>query len=260
MLLSDHARLVLQSADVDPRTNEDALRYKKRRFNAIRRAAGPVRFDELQLTDVAVYLLSERKPDGTYLTHDSYAGKRSALFHMYRFYGLQQSAAFSNQFTLFMKGLKRLIALQRGEGVGSILSGKRPMSFELYKRMAEWWAHDDTTEGAFCHLFLVLTWNLMCRVANTKNIHTNHIRWLADALVIVFAHQKNDQGGERSFPRHLYANPLNPYVCPSTVLGKYLAVFPQILQGGGFLFPGHAQEERFAKAFDQLLKVSFFKI
>ena len=35
VLLSDHARLVLQSADVDPRTNEDPLRYKKRRFNAI---------------------------------------------------------------------------------------------------------------------------------------------------------------------------------------------------------------------------------
>ncbi|DAZ94708.1 TPA: hypothetical protein N0F65_000023 [Lagenidium giganteum] len=55
----------------------------------------------------------------------------------------------------------------------------------------------------------------MCRSSNTVGIMYRHIEWRGNAMCVVFAHMKNDQAGERRRdPRHIYANPLQPDVCP----------------------------------------------
>lgn len=52
---------------------------------------------------------------------------------------------------------------------------------------------------------------------------------------------KNDQTGtESNAPRHIYANPLMPEICPILALGLYLVVNPDVV--GGQIYPGNYLE------------------
>jgi len=65
--------------------------------------------------------------------------------------------------------------------------------------------------------------------------------WREDAVGFYFVKMKNDQSGEVSkFPRHVYANPLDPVVCPFLSLATYLLCFPETMCGL-MLFPGGEQ-------------------
>ena len=128
------------------------------------------------------------------------------------------------------------------------------MMFELFCHLCEWFAQDESAEGVFCHCFLVLMWNLMRHVDNTARIHTRHMMWENDSLIIDFTHQKNDQTGEQMYPHHIYANPYKPEICPCTTLGKYFAMFLSVIAEGGMLFPGAGQSKWFANTFRKLLR------
>ena len=81
------------------------------------------------------------------------------------------------------------------------------------------------------------------------------MEWGQDTLRIYFAHQKNDQEGtKKRDPRHVYANPLDPAVCPILSLALYLATYPPSSKDNETcLFPGKSQYKRFAKYFEKLL-------
>ena len=94
----------------------------------------------------------------------------------------------------------------------------------------------------------------MCRVGNAVNICWSHLSWHEDALAVYFAHMKNDQTGERPRDaRHVYANPLNPVICPILSLAIYMVCFPldvSIPQ----MFPGGKQDDRYSKCLGRLLR------
>jgi hypothetical protein len=71
----------------------------------------------------------------------------------------------------------------------------------------------------FAHSFTVHTWNLMARSVNISSIKFCHISWEMDALQFTMPKQKNDQEGAREFPKHVYANPFDPIVCPVLAVG-----------------------------------------
>jgi hypothetical protein len=94
----------------------------------------------------------------------------------------------------------------------------------------------------------------MCHASNAVNIHFSHLKWKEDALGVYFAQMKNDQTGERPRdPRHVYANPLDPSICPILAVGLYLICFPNILEVSD-LFPGGSQYECFRHNLNSLLK------
>ena len=81
-------------------------------------------------------------------------------------------------------------------------------------------------ESILTHVYMILSWNLMCRANNTSSICLNHLEWRNDSLGIYFAHMKNDQGGDRPRDaRHVYANPIMPEVCSILSLSVYFYVF-----------------------------------
>eukprot|EP00644_Phytophthora_capsici_P001409 jgi/Phyca11/104822/e_gw1.10.343.1 len=91
----------------------------------------------------------------------------------------------------------------------------------------------------------------MCRSANAFGIRHGHIEWNGDALCIYFAHQKNDQEGTRPRdPKHIYANPLNPSICPVLAIAMFWAT--SSFDGSDLLFPGNSQYERFRKCLHRL--------
>ena len=86
----------------------------------------------------------------------------------------------------------------------------------------------------------------MCRAKNTESIRHAHLSWQEDSITITFAHVKNDQEGSRPRdPRHVYANPVVPEICPVLSLAIYFAVLG--FAPTGKLFPGGNQYSRFLK-------------
>jgi hypothetical protein len=99
------------------------------------------------------------------------------------------------------------------------------MYVALFKKVCQWFLADqETNDGVFGHCFLLLTWNLGCRVNNTTNIRLQDIMWANnfDCFHILFAHSKTDLTGDNSqYPRHIFANPSDPIVCPVLSLAMY---------------------------------------
>ncbi|OWY99927.1 hypothetical protein PHMEG_00028988 [Phytophthora megakarya] len=78
----------------------------------------------------------------------------------------------------------------------------------------------------FAHMFLGVSWNLICRVGNSVPICYEHLECDDDALAIWLKHMKNVQEGERQRdPRHVYAKPKEPDICPILAWAIYFAVF-----------------------------------
>jgi hypothetical protein len=104
----------------------------------------------------------------------------------------------------------------------------------------------------FSLIFLILTWNLGCRVNNTVHIKFRDISWANsfDCFQILFAHSTTDPTGEESsYPRHIFGYPTDPIRCPLLSLAMY---FTSCFSGKkisreDYLFPGSKQEHRFAK-------------
>jgi len=125
------------------------------------------------------------------------------------------------------------------------------MSVDLYKSLCGWLLKYGTTNGLFAHCFLMLSWNLACQSQNTLLIKLRDIIWLMcfDAFQVFFEHSKTDQlGKESKYPCHLYANLLEPSICPIMSLTLYFSSgFNCPVTLNNYLFPGRDQEEQFSK-------------
>jgi len=88
----------------------------------------------------------------------------------------------------------------------------------------------------------------MKRAENVVNAKIQHIYFQDDALCFEFAKSKGRQEGEEAFgPWHIYANPLQPYVCPVLALSRYLLSFPEKINPTSPLLSGPEQYNRYAK-------------
>jgi hypothetical protein len=136
--------------------------------------------------------------------------------------------------------------------------GKRPMSIELCQSLCRWFLEWGDIEGAFCHCFLVLTWNFMCRANNTCHIMFANVDWTKFVCMeVCFRHMKGDQlGAQSKHPRHMHPNPNDWLVCPVFAVTLHLmCCFDAPLQGvGGRLFPGKTQCKQFSESLAQCLK------
>lgn len=81
------------------------------------------------------------------------------------------------------------------------------------------------------------------------------MEWQGDAICIYFSQMKNDQTGERPRdPRHVYAIPCEPAICPILAIGMYWATY-SFDSKTDKLFPGRAQYDRFRKLLRSLLGI-----
>ena len=79
----------------------------------------------------------------------------------------------------------------------------------------------------------------MKRAENVVDCKIDHIWVEHDALVFQFAKSKGLPNGEDHVgPWHVYANPLQPNVCPFLAMAVYLFSYPDVLSSNSSLFPG----------------------
>lgn len=190
-------------------------------------------------------------------------GYRSALVHHYKQKGMKISDELDTSLSAYMSGYKRTITSLKLRGVMSIHEGKRPMEFGGYSLLAERFLRISPTtcpvdpkkkfgswsQQLFAWPFFVLCWNLMARSVTVGNIMYQHISWSGDALTINVPKHKGDQEGAKDYPRHIYANPLQPEICP--ILALAVLLFSSTNRPGNGenkhqLFEGQHSESRFS--------------
>lgn len=161
-----------------------------------------------------------RKSDGAYHTFATYSGHQSAFVNLYRDYHHTMSQKLTLKLSNHFKGLQNIITKAVSAGNGDIMVGKDPMEMGLYRRIAMHMLCSGARDMVFARAFMLMSWNLMARAANTVSICYGHLEWKDDARCVYFVHMKNDQRGTRPRdPRHVYANPLAPELCPLLALG-----------------------------------------
>jgi len=214
----------------------------------------PIKVDLITFDIFAQYVVSRRRDDNTFLSKSTYEGMRSALMHLFRSCSVAPASDLCDRLTQLIGGMKRTVARQRQENGDRLETGKSPLSFSAYKFLCEKLLESDDVNALFGHCFLTLEWSLMSRADSVTKTHLHHIQWRDDCLIIYFAHTKTDQEGlNMNEPWHIYANPLDPAVCPVLALGKYLFSHPELLLGDQVLFPGRFQYDRFMKLFKTLI-------
>ena len=174
---------------------------------------------------------------------------RSAIMDFYRRKEIIMDDNITNKMAEYCSGYKRKVAQLKEDGELPMMEGKVAMSSTGYNFLAEiaLTQDDDFNLYTFIHYFLLLCWNLMARSVSVAHIMYDHISWEEDALCINLGKTKGDQEGKNSFPRHVYANPMFPEICP--ILGFAIYIFCKGYQreGSSRLLFGATSQDRFSK-------------
>lgn len=131
-----------------------------------------------------------------------------------------------NWIAKFIEGYKRVIADLKDKGIMKNYEGKVPITLATYSKLcgiALFAAEQRARSASSVHSFMILCWNLFARSNSVAGLRTHHLCWIGDALVVDMSKQKADQTGEKITPKHLYANPFRPEMCP--ILALALQIF-----------------------------------
>lgn len=167
----------------------------------------------------------------------------------------EMSEEFKKDLKVFMGGMKREVVRQHVQRRKVLDEGKKPMSYEIYRHLCQALSKSGDAEDVFCHLFLVLEWNLMARSENCLQMSLTHIQWRNDSLIFFWGKSKRNQEGDANHhPWHVYSNPFEPALCPVLALGKYLLTFTNVILGEKCpVFPSTNQYKRFNELLSKLL-------
>lgn len=214
----------------------------------------PIVLPKLTFNLFSHYMTTRKDRKGELLDKSSYGQVRSALAHLYKNSKHEKSAEFEKDLSIFVGGLKRTVTDEKRKSGKAMDSGKKQMSFEVYKLLCHHLYKGKGDDYLFAHCMLTMEWNLMARSENCFSMNVNHIQWRGDCLIFFFGKSKTNQTGERSEdPWHVYANPHNPEICPVLAMAKYLLGNTSLLQGDCQLFPGSSQYNRFLKIFHKVI-------
>ena len=96
-----------------------------------------------------------------------------------------------------------------------------PISWSLFKLILSW-ALD--TSNIFIWTYSILQWNCMARSVNIGTLGFHNFRAGEDHILCLYDDSKADQTGEKVTDKHIYANPLEPLVCPFLALAVYFSL------------------------------------
>jgi len=165
----------------------------------------------------------------------------SSIKFFYQERGIDIPRLLNQNLSKWMDGYKRKIAILKVKGIMKNKEGKLPISYLQCARLCEaaLFAVDTrAVSSSFVHPFMILCWNMFARSCSVTDLHYHHLSWDNDALIIDMSKQKADQAGDRITPKHVYANPWSPAICP--VLALALHIF-----GNAFRVEGGDKEKVF---------------
>ncbi len=181
-------------------------------------------------TEFFGYICRKRKRNGetieptVYESYENVSGYRSALAYIHKLRGLDWNKSGHRAVGEFLGGYERKRADLKRTGEIPLVEGKMPLNFQSYGMLAHRTMHctKEFELGIFGHLFLVLCWNLIARCNSVATLLFRHISWENDAMIVVFPSHKGDQEGRSALPKHVFANPENPDMCPLLALAIFV--------------------------------------
>ena len=175
---------------------------------------------------------------------------RSALKWFYEKQGQELPAEVMKQLGRYTSGFKRVKNQRKQDGEEEAEEGKQPMQFAGYEWLAKQavGSQKEFTQGCFAWIFLLLAWNLISRGRNVGTLMFEHISWQDDSMTVRMFVKKHDQEGKDSKPKHVFANPCKPWICPILALAVYVfSGGPRRPGGKMLLFGNDRAEDRFSK-------------
>ncbi|KAF0718364.1 Aste57867_1745 [Aphanomyces stellatus] len=124
------------------------------------------------------------------------SGYRSAVKSLYIDQGVVLPESYDGDMKVIFSGIRKSVAQNLQSG-SKEFTGKRPTSFSVFEHLGA--VSMDLTDCGFTHLYLVLSWNLMCRSKSTETIRFEHMSCEDDAIGFVFHKTKTSQEGHISF-------------------------------------------------------------
>ena len=155
---------------------------------------------------------------------------------------------------------KKCIASLRRKGLYKVSEGKRPLLFQglvmlcsllLIQTPTQRSGQSNWGTYSFGWAFLTVMWSLMSRSDSIDQLTFHHLEWDGDCMKITEQCTKSDQGGEKIFGKHMYANPNNPTVCP--ILALAVTLFMRPATGNMLVFVGTNTKDRFGNLLHHLL-------
>lgn len=201
----------------------------------------------------------------------------SALRWYYREFNMDLPSDLELSISSVLRGYKKDYAQQKLEGIVEVFEGKQQLPFAGYRHIAEkLFAMRPTNEHSsssdrrikqhtwneiiFAHSFLVLQWNLIARSSTVADTMYEHMSWHNDCLIVSTPKHKGDQEGAKCFPKHVYANPTAPAICP--ILTLAILTFTRSFRANStaaqrknfLLFTGSNQKQRFCAILQSLVQ------
>jgi hypothetical protein len=157
----------------------------------------------------------------------------------------------ASKLTTWLDGYKRKIADLKGGGVIGMKEGKDALSLDGYRLLAQKIFSLPAGRQVFAWPFFVLQWNLIARVDSVAKICYQHLQWKDDTLLVGIPRHKGDQDGSSARSVRIFANPLEPLICPILALGV------QLLSRGStrenLIFEGGNQDDRYTATLREVL-------
>jgi hypothetical protein len=150
-------------------------------------------------------------------------GYRSALLSLYKNSRpvLVPSELISSSLTQFINSYKNVINDLRQKGLIKLTQGKKKLSLAAYSHLCEKFLKWDcrlVSTPTTCWAFVTICWNLMSRPDSVDSLMLCHLDWDNDHLVVEEQGHKGDQSGTMKYGKAVYANPLQPCICPVLAL------------------------------------------
>jgi hypothetical protein len=189
------------------------------------------------------------------ISHSTLTGYRSAISDLYRQHGQKLSVDLDAGIKGITDGYKKLINSLRQRGLMRAHEGKSHCRINGYQLLCNKFMTRDVSEFpvagnwsfvTFTWAYFTLLWNLISRTDSVDCLMLQHFEWEGDAMIIEEQGHKVDQTGENKFGKHIYANPLEPSVCPYLALAVYIfSANNRVGAGTHQLFAGTNSKDRF---------------
>ena len=108
----------------------------------------------------------------------------------------------------FLAAFKKRVASKKGKG-NLDKNEADPIPMDLYKIISTW-----SVKEVMLHTWTLLQWNLMAQSVNVEPLALHNLKVFCNSLQFLYNQNKSDQEWAKTTVKHVFANPLNPFIFP----------------------------------------------
>jgi hypothetical protein len=196
--------------------------------------------------------ISDKDPDPFSVSHIK--GFRSAVVHLYTRKNMKLHPELDREMSRMIDGYDKVINDLKKAGLMKPNEGKRALKFEGYSYLCRALVKLVPSKNgswslcSFMWSYFTLLWNLMSRSDSISTLMEEHFDWEGDAMLVQEQGHKADQSGKEKYWKHIYANPVDPIICPILALAVHIfSIAAHSTHVNHKIFDGTNNKDRFGR-------------